>query len=283
MIPTTVPRACITGLLVCGVLVTAGCGASGSGGGAGEPIPAAPTLFTYRPFDVTYRIASHTHQEQEFSGQVNTTEYAMHWNLSAKNDPPMLTFTIDSVPTITGVNPGVSTSDLEGAAGAVFTGTFSPEGHIADFTGGDDSNAFLQQLTQSLERFLPRVPAGGAAPGQAWTDTLESTTNSGGLEIKVELITQAQAASWVEHEGGIRALQVTTVTNYSLGGGGTQMGAEIDVAGTGTRHGTLYLGEDGRFLGGFSADTSNMTATVAAMGAIIPIFQTRHDTVAVAR
>jgi hypothetical protein len=61
------------------------------------------------------------------------------------------------------------------------------------------------------------------------------------------------------------------------------MGTEIDLSGTGIRHGTLYLSEDGRFLGGVSADTANMTATVAAMGAIIPVFQTRYDTVTVAR
>ena len=282
MIQTTLIRATLSGLVSCVILATAGCGASGSGGGGRETQPAEPARFTYAPFDATYRIASHTHMDQDFGGQVNTTEYAVHWYLTAVNVPPTLTFTIDSVPVITGVNPGINTNDLQAAAGARFTAKLSPNGLVTDFVGGDASNTFLQQLAQSLERFLPRVPTEGVAPGQSWIDTLNVTTSSGGLDIEVELITRSQADSWVAHEGN-QAVLVSTVTDYTLSGGGVQMGTEIDLDGTGVRHGTLYLGNDGSFLGGFSADTANMTATVAAMGTIIPIFQARYDTVAVVR
>jgi hypothetical protein len=260
-----------------------GCGTTGSTETGGrEAAPETPARFSYAPFDATYLIASHTSQEQDFGGQVNASEFAMHWYLSVVNSASGLTLTIDSAPKITGIAQGVSQSDLDQAAGMVFTGTLSPEGRISDFGGGDTSSEFTQQLAQSVERFLPRVPAGGAAAGQTWVDTLETSTGSGGLEINVQLITRSQAQSWVEHEGG-QALLVTTTTDYSMSGGGTQMGSEIDIDGTGVRHGTVYLGADGQFLGGISADTANLTATVAAMGAIIPIFQARHDTVAVAR
>jgi hypothetical protein len=282
MIPKPFSRAALAGILCYAAITAGGCGATGSGGRTADPTPEAPEHFVYGPFDVTYRIASHTFQEQEFGGQANTNDYAMHWYLSIVHQPPTLTLTLDSVPQITGTNPGLSTSDLDSSVGAEFSGTFTPNGAISGFTGGNESNAFLQQLSQSLERFLPRIPDGGAAAGQMWTDTLETTTRSGGLEIEIQLITESQAGSWVEHSGA-RSLEVSTVTSYSLSGGGNQMGSEIDLSGTGIRHGLIYLGSDGRFLGGSSADTANMTATVAAMGAIIPIFQTRHDTVSVAR
>lgn len=283
MITTSPTRTVAVGLLLCTSLAIAGCGATGSTGtGSSETAPAAPARFSYAPFDATYRIASHTSQEQDFGGQVNATEFAMHWYLSIVSTPSALTMTLDSAPKITGVAQGVSQGDLDQAAGMVFTGTLSSEGHIADFAGGDDSSDFIQQLAQSIERFLPRIPVGGAEAGQTWIDTLESTTGSGGLEINVQLITRSLADSWIEHEGS-QALLVTTTTDYSMSGGGTQMGSEIDIDGSGIRHGTLYLGADGRFLGGISADTANLTATVAAMGTIIPIFQTRYDTVAVAR
>jgi len=280
MITTRTARTAAVGLLLCTSFAALGCGTTGSAGtGSSEAAPETPVRFSYAPFDATYLIASHTSQEQDFGGQVNASEFAMHWYLSVVNSASELTLTVDSAPKITGVAQGVSQTDLDQAAGLVFTGTLSPEGRISDFAGGDASSDFTQQLAQSVERFLPRVPAGGAAAGQAWVDTLETTTGSGGLEINVQLITRSQADSWMEHEGG-QALLVTTTTDYSMSGGGTQMGSEIDIDGTGVRHSTLYLGADGLFLRGISADTANLTATVAAMGAIIPIFQTRHDTVA---
>jgi len=282
MILTSSSRTATIAFIVCTSLAAVGCGTTGSGSAGADAVPEAPARFSYEPFDVTYRIASHTHQEQDFGGQVNSSGFAMHWYLSAVNAQSTLTLTIDSVPKITGVAQGVSQGDLEQARGMVFTGAITPEGHVSAFTGGDGSSDFIGQLAQSIERFLPRVPEGGAAPGQSWIDTLEANTGSGGLDIQLQLITRAQADSWIEHEGS-RALLVSTTTDYSMSGGGTQMGAEIDLDGIGIRHSTIYLGEDGRYLGGISTDTANITATVAAMGAIIPIFQTRHDTVAVAR
>lgn len=283
MIIIRTARTAAVGFLLWAPLAAVGCGTAGSAGtGSSEAEPEAPSRFSYASFDATYSIASHTSQEQDFGGQVNASEFAMHWYLSVVNSASGLTLTIDSAPKITGVAQGVSQGDLDQAAGMVFTGNLSPEGRISDLAVDDVSSDFIQQLAQSVERFLPWVPAGGAAAGQAWVDTLETTTGSSGLEISVQLITRSQADSWVEHEGG-QALLVTTTTDYSMSGGGTQMGSEIDIDGTGVRHGTLYLGADGRFLGGVSADTANMTATVAAMGAIIPIFQARHDTISVAR
>ncbi|MGD8726126.1 MAG: hypothetical protein PVH40_00710 [Gemmatimonadales bacterium] len=274
------PKAVIGALLAVTVTGCAGTGSTGTG--ASDASPEVPARFTYAPFDVTYRLASHTHQEQEFGGQINASDFALHWYLTALYSPPSITLTVDSVPELSGAAQGVSQTELEQAGGVVFTGSLSPTGQVSDFSGTEDSGAFVQQLAQSIERFLPRLPEGGVAPGQTWTDTLESTTGSGGLDIDVVLITRSEAASWAQHRGA-RALLVTTNTDYSLSGGGSQMGTEIDLSGTGIRHGTLYLSEDGRFLGGVSADTANMTATVAAMGAIIPVFQTRYDTVTVAR
>jgi len=282
MNPTFLSRAAACSLLAGIAFAAFGCTPSSAGGGSGAPAPEGPARFSYAPFDMTYRIASHTRQDQDFGGQVNTTEYAMYWHVSAVNDPPSLTYTVDSVPAVTGANPGIDAGDLRAAAGAVFTGTLSPDGRVERFTGGDDTNAFLQQLAQSLERFLPRVPVEGAAPGESWIDTLETTTSSGGLEIRVELITRSQADSWVSQEEH-QALLLSMVTEYTLTGSGTQLGTEIDLDGTGIRHATLYLGSDGRFLGGFSADTANMMATVVAMGSVIPITQVRHDTVTVVR
>jgi hypothetical protein len=254
----------------------------------GSPSGAAPAsgLATYRPFSATYDIRSHTLQEQEFGGQVNSVVTGLRWLLSASirgaTSPWQLTLTIDSTPEVTGIAPGLSEQDLERAAGTVFTAMLTPEGEVTDFQGGDSSSAFLQQQARSLERFFPRLPTGGVAPGQAWSDTAEVSTGAAGMDIQIEAVTESVAGTWVDHLGH-RALEIRTVSHYSLVGGGSQGGTEIDVDGTGTSHGVLYLGDDGRFLGGTSADTTNMVATVAAMGAMIPILQVSTDTVALVR
>jgi len=279
------PCVFLPSLFLCGVTtLVVGCSTAPSSGA--PPVPREPARFTYGPFSETYAIVSHTHQEQELGGQITTVEYALRWRMTASTDPSGgeagLTMTIDSAPTITGTAMDLRQGDLARAAGTKFVGTLSAEGRVEGLQGGDTTNTFLQQLAQSAERFFPRVPAGGAAPGQHWTDTLSTTTNSGGLEIHIEFVSHSEASRWIDRDG-TRALEVASVTDYSLAGGGTQMGAEIDLEGTGSRHGIAYLAADGRFLGSISADTSNMTATVAAMGMMVPIVQMRHDTVAVVR
>lgn len=269
--------------LSCGVAAfVLGCGTAPSAGV--PPAPREPAQFTYGPFSETYAIVSHTRQEQEVGGQITTVESAMRWRMTASTDPTGgeagLTMTIDSAPTVTGTGADFVQGDLARAAGTTFVGTLTAEGRVVGLHGGDTTNAFLGQLAQSAERFFPRVPAGGAAPGQRWTDTLSTSTVSGGLEIHLELVSRSEAGGWVDRDG-LRALEVATVTDYTLTGGGSQMGTEIDLDGTGSRHSIAYLAADGRFLGSTSADTSNMTATVAAMGMMIPIIQVRHDSVSV--
>jgi len=283
MTRATHTRPFVPALLVCGAAaLVLGCGSASSGGAS--PAPREPARFTYGPFSETYAIVSHTHQEQEVGGQITTVEYALRWRMTASTDQPGgeagLRMTIDSAPTVTGTRADLVQGDLTRAAGTTFVGTLTAEGRVVGLHGGDTTNTFLQQLAQSAERFFPRVPAGGAAPGQQWTDTLSTSTRSGGLEIHLESVSHSEAGGWVDRDG-LRALEVATVTDYTLTGGGNQMGTDIDLDGTGSRHGIAYLAADGRFLGGTSADTSNMTATVAAMGMMIPIIQVRHDSVSV--
>jgi len=133
-----------------------------------------------------------------------------------------------------------------------------------------------------MEHFFPRIPSGGVAPGQTWSDTLSVTTSSSGLDISAETHTDYSARAWGDYQG-TRALEVASEASYSVSGGGVQQGAEITLDGSGINHGLLYLASDGRFMGGTSTDSSNMTATVAAMGAMIPITQVRHDTLKVVR
>jgi hypothetical protein len=259
------------------------CSTSGGSGGGG-PSPAAPARFSYGPFSAQYQVSSHTHVEQEFQGQTQTSEFGLVYFLSVsatdEGGVTRLTMTLDSVPELHG--PTTSPSAGADAAGTTFTGIFTPRGEILDFQSSDSANPLVQQLSTGLSRFFPRVPIDGVGAGQAWADSVSNNSRSGGLAILVEATAQLQAHSWGDRNG-VRALSVGSNTDYVLSGSGSQGGSEITLDGTGVSHGSFYLGSDGLFLGGASADTSHMEAFVVAMGMAIPIVQTRFDTVAVVR
>lgn len=265
-----------------------GCGSTGAA--AGTPttasVPSAVESFLYRPFTVQYRVASHNHTEQELGGQVNTVDFDMAYfigaHAAAADDAMRLTMTVDSIVPAGAMPPGVSASDLQGAVGATFSGTLAPTGEVSDFQGGSGTGQFLEQLNTSMRRFLPIVPAGGAHPDQAWSDSTTLSTSSAGLALEIVNVTDYQAGSWGVY-AGMQALEVSAVAQYTIAGGGSQGGTEITIDGTGTSHLRLHFGADGRLLSQASADTANFTATVLAMGAIIPVTQIRHDTVSVVR
>ena len=268
-------------LLAVSSAALAACGTSGTSGG-GTPSPAAPARFSYGPFSAQYQISSHTHIEQEFQGQTQVSNFGLVYFLSVsaadEDGVTRLMMTLDSVPRLSG--PMMSPSAGADAAGTTFTGILSPRGEILDFQASDTANLLVQQLRPGLSRFFPRIPLGGVEALQAWTDSVEHSSHSGGLDIVVEATAQFQANDWGDRHG-IRALSVGSDTDYVLSGGGMQGGSEITINGTGVSHGGFFLGADGRFLGGASADTAHTSAFIAAMGTDVPILQIRFDTVAV--
>jgi hypothetical protein len=191
-----------------------------------------------------------------------------------------LTLTIDSIPQAEGAT--VNRADVVAAAGATYTGILSPDGEVMSFQGGDPDNALLAQISEGLSQFFPKIPEGGVAPGDVWHDTTTILTGSQGVEIEVVATTRYEAGEWGDH-GGTRALAVLSRAAYTLTGGGSQGGTDFTIDGSGVEHGQLFLGEDGSYLGGTSADTSDMTATVPAAGMTVPIQQTQADTVRVVR
>lgn len=270
-------------LLALSSAALAACGTSGTSGG-GTPSPAAPARFSYGPFTAQYQISSHTRVEQEIQGQLQVSDFGLVYFLSVRaadeEGVTRLTMTLDSVPQLSG--PIIPPSAGADAAGTTFTGILSPRGEILDFQASNTTNTLVQQLRPGLSRFFPRIPLGGVEAGQAWTDSVENSSESGGLDILVEATAQLQAHDWGDRNG-VRALSTSSDTDYALSGGGMQGGSEITIDGTGVSHGGFFLGADGRFLGGASADTAHMSAFVVAMGMDIPILQIRFDTVAVVR
>ena len=258
----------------------AGCG--GSGGGGAAPPPPAPQRVVYQPFTIQYAAVSRGVVAQEFSGQAVLSEFTLRYHVSAEavaaGDVMNLTLTIDSVPVIDGT--GVSPTEGALALGTRFTGMLHPEGSIDEFGGGDTTIALVRQLASGLERMFPQLPLGGVVAGQMWSDTVETVSPGGGVDILIRVVVDHHALEWTQHVLG-RALHIASVAHYTLSGEGMQGGSEISIEGTGVQHSHRYVSPDGRYFGGTSADTSRSTAHVLAMGSEIPVTQIRFDTLTV--
>jgi len=185
---------------------------------------------------------------------------------------------LDSITQLAGLQSGILQSQLDSARGATFSGLLSPDGTLHSFAGSDSAGSVARELADRfLSRFFPRIPADGAAPGSEWRDTVETRSRVSGADNSVLLFNHHQAVAWGLHRGE-RALQITTQTDYTFHGSGVLVGQDFMLEGEGRRHATHFLAEDGRPLGSYAADTSEAEASLTAAGIVIPVHQTRTDT-----
>src|SRR5260221_3235720 len=186
-------------------------------------------------------------------------------------------FTVDSV-TATSSMPGAA-NVLAQMRGKVYRAVFSPLGHSTSFTPPDSGDIAAGEGNVFRE-FLPGLPSGTLAVGATWTDT--ATLNQGqrqGLNIRSQSVRQHRIVGWELHEG-VRALKITTTSNYTITGSGQQQGQEMTVAGTGTASADQFVSAAGLYLGATASDSSTMTVNVVSMGMEIPVRQTRRIAVA---
>jgi hypothetical protein len=236
----------------------------------------------YRPFTSTYYGVTQGKVQQEFNGQLAASDFGMRFYVSAdvaaSDENLQSVLVLDSVAQLAGLQGGIVQAQLDSARGATFTGLLSPDGALHSFVGGDSAGSLARELADRfLSRFFPRLPAGGAEPGSEWRDTVETKSRVSGAENSVLLFNHHQAVGWKLHRGE-RALQITTQTDYTFHGSGVLVGQDFTLQGEGRRHSTHFLAEDGRLLGSFAADTSEAEAHLTAAGLVIPVHQTRTDT-----
>jgi hypothetical protein len=155
------------------------------------------------------------------------------------------------------------------------------DGRLAGFGGGESSGSFARELADRvLKPFFPILPEEGAEPGAAWSDTVDTRMMANGLDNNIQLISDHSAVEWTRFAGE-RALYILTFTEYSFSGAGIQAGRSFILEGTGRRYIHRYLSETGRYLGLVSADSSAGEARITDMEMVIPIYQTRVDSLAI--
>jgi hypothetical protein len=238
---------------------------------------------TYQPFAASYVGAAHRIVEQEFNGQTVTTEAGMHFfmrtELVRAGDKLGATIVLDSVVWVQGPSSGMLHARLDSARGATFTAVVAPNGHTTEWGGGETSGSVAMQLAEEFfSNLLPVTPAEGLADGVAWSDTVQTTANIGGVEdALLEAVRQHHAAGWTDYHDE-RALEIQTESRYTFSGAGSQVGQPFTIEGTGSRRARQFVAADGRYLGALSVDTLQAQAALSDAGITIPVRQIRTDT-----
>ena len=267
------------------VVVTAlslGCGAAATGTRPESTPPTEVSAVAYGPYVATYRATTHGRVEQEFGGQTTTTEFTLRYYVSVDivraADAFRTTFTVDSVVDLDGL--GITLSDAARASGTTITASLARDGRLGEIDAGQPVGPVVEPILNQLKQFFPRIPPHGARPGVRWSDTTKTTNKANGLDVTIEAAVNSEATGWTEY-GGARALRIHSVSSYTVSGGGTQQGQQVTLTGHGTRVSDAFLGPDGRYLGTVASDTTHLSAMVEAIGVVIPITQTRTDTVTI--
>lgn len=250
------------------------------------PPPAAATQ-TVRtgPSALRYLMHQVVHIEQEFQGMRQPLDFGLRIYFAVTISPPAdsvgyaTTITIDSVAPDSGTTVPMGIN-VAAAKGLSFRGRLTPRGEFRNQVLSDSVAAqALSPIVGSFRNFFPRLPGGGLTLGAAWTDTTTENDRAAG-NITVTSVNSSRAAAW-EDRSGAHALRLEVTSAFKIQGSGQQAGQPFEVSGNGLRNGIDYLAIDGRYLGGESRDTTNMTITLPVQAMTIPRMQVSRTTVTV--
>ena len=267
------------------VMTSLGLAACGLSGGKAEPVTI--TRANYQPFGANYRGVSFGRTTQYFDEQPTETDFGLEYFISTDvavagaGEGLAATFVLDSVLLLAGATGGVSAAQVDSARATTFRANMARDGRLTDFVGGGLSGGLARELADRVLRpFFPILPEQGAETGAVWADTVETQVVVNGLDNSIRMLSEHSAIAWTLLAGE-RALHVITVSSYTFSGSGTQSGRSFTIDGNGRRHIHSYLSESGRYLGLVSADTSDGEAHITDMEMIIPIHQTRLDSLSI--
>ena len=118
-----------------------------------------------------------------------------------------------------------------------------------------------------------------AAADTTWTDTVTTTQPIEMFTLTTRAVREHRVAGW-EQRDGVRALHITTTSNYTVTGSGDAQGQPLELDGSGRSTSDRFISAAGVYLGAAESDSSNMNVNVVAMGMSIPVLRTQRATIA---
>lgn len=194
-------------------------------------------------------------------------------------DAHQMTFVLDSI--VAPEGSFLPADSLAAAAGTRWTARLLPDGQLVDLAmdtvRGRPRTAVGEQTTRILEVLYPVLPEDGAKAGGAWSDSVETRTQTSGFEVTERGTVSYQAAT--QGRGG---LQITGRGTFRQEGSGTQFGQELEMSGTGERSITYRLDGNGRLVGAEGTDGAVVEIIVPAVGQTVPLTQNSRFEITIA-
>lgn len=267
--------------------IAAGCAGHSSAPAATAPAaPAArttraaaargdPTGIRYAPGAAKYHVEAATHQSQEVQGQTQgEVDITQHLYLSTALTQQAgnlgLAVTVDSV-ALTGAPAGAD--QAAALRGRTFNLLFTPSGRPLPSPADTSSPGMLQATQGLLQEFLPALPPVAITAGATWSDTVTRSTPTQGITINAVSHRQHRVAGWEDH-GGVRALHITTVGDYTVTGTGEAQGQPVELSGGGHTTVERFISVAGLYLGSTQSDSSLINVNVLSAGITVDIHRT---------
>lgn len=173
---------------------------------------------------------------------------------------------------------GVTAEELAKARGSIITGYSDPKGNVTNVKSSAESVAGLGLASLVSQLVLPA--RSGLKVGDTWSDTTETTNPVGGGSLGSRTVTNWKV-NGSETRGGVNALKLDGAFASAIAGAQETPGGAVDIEGTATGTNSVFVGPDGRHLGGTTSSKSNLNATLAAQGATIPVVIDASSTITV--
>ncbi|HSC58776.1 MAG TPA: hypothetical protein VLC11_04385 [Gemmatimonadales bacterium] len=234
--------------------------------------PAPPARYTvYRLDTITTRLPNGTETPQVVGRTLLVTVSITPPPAGTTGDA-RIAITLDSVTVDSGA-PEMARAPFVGVAGTTWSGTVDSTGRISGLVP-DRPSTGAEAVTPDFLRWLPVLPATGARPGDAWSDTVASTYPFSNLNLQVS---DTLIAGWSAGAGvAPRTLEIRDSGTISRKGTSNI----VTLMGGGTRTAQYTLGADGTLEASSGVDSVVMKISVLAVGQSVTVRQMGRFTVA---
>ncbi|MBP9897634.1 MAG: hypothetical protein KBF28_04635 [Gemmatimonadales bacterium] len=181
-------------------------------------------------------------------------------------DGKNLKVTLDSLQLI----PASAEASKE-AVGTTWTGWLGAYGKLENFTASR-GGVLVEELTQTVANLLPRLPRGGARPGDRWADTSKKSIRVEIFRTDDQRTGQWRVAAPMDREG-IRVIPVQVREAFEQIGRGSSAGRNMTMTAQGSRSAQYYMTLDGRVEVATVIDSAAKLITIPGSQQSIPTMQ----------